>query len=70
MKKIIENSLAYATILKLNDEELPIVGKIFGLDGNSKILINKIIDKFNLEIVALTRGAEGSLLISKNDISE
>lgn len=70
MKKIIENSLAYATILKLNDEELPIVGNMFGLNGDDKTIIRKLIDKFDLEFVALTRGAEGSLLISKNDISE
>jgi len=69
-KQIIENSLAYATILKLNDEELPIVGNMFGLNGDDKTIIRKLIDKFNLEIVALTRGAKGSLLISKNDISE
>ncbi|RLD09637.1 MAG: carbohydrate kinase [Chlamydiae bacterium] len=68
--KIIEKSLAYATILKLNNEELPVVAEIFGLSGNNKDVIQKLIDKFNLELVALTRGANGSLLISKNEVSE
>ena len=69
-KEIIKNSLAYATILKLNDEELPIVGNMFELTGDDQTIIRKLIDKFDLEIVALTLGDNGSLLISKNDISE
>ena len=69
-KKIIENSLAYATILKLNDEELPVVGNMFGFAGSDKKMIQKLINEFDLELVALTRGNNGSMLVSQNEISE
>ena len=69
-KEIIEKSLAYASILKLNDEELPVVAQMFGFSGDEKKIISDIIQKFNLELVALTRGANGSLLVSKNELSE
>ncbi len=69
-KKIIENSLNKASVLKLNDDELPVVGEIFGLSGSDEKIIQKLIDRFELDLVALTRGANGSLLISKNEISE
>jgi len=69
-KHIIEISLDNSSVLKLNDEELPVVGKMFGLSGNNKDVIRKLIDKFDLTMVALTRGANGSLLISKNEITE
>ena len=70
-KEIIEKSIANATVLKLNDEELPVVAEMFELtsDDESKIA-RDLIQKFNLEMVALTRGANGSLLVSKNEISE
>jgi len=69
-KKIIENSLDKASVLKLNDDELPVVGGMFGLSGSDEKIIRKLIDKFELDLVALTRGPNGSLLISKNEVSE
>ena len=69
-KKIIESSLDKASVLKLNDDELLVVGNMFGLSGCDEKIIRKLIDKFELDLVALTRGPKGSLLISKNEISE
>ena len=69
-KIIIENSLNKASVLKLNDDELPVVGEMFGLSGSDEKIIQKLIDRFELDLVALTRGPNGSLLISKNEVSE
>ncbi|MCK5852412.1 carbohydrate kinase, partial [bacterium] len=69
-KKIIENSLDKASVLKLNDDELTVVGEMFGLSGSDEKIIQKLFNKFNLDLVALTRGANGSMLISKNEVSE
>ena len=69
-KKIIESSLDRASVLKLNDDELPIVGKMFGLSGRDERIIRKLINEFELDLVALTRGQNGSLLVSKKEISE
>ena len=69
-KKIIESSLDKASVLKLNDDELPIIGKMFELSGGDEKIIRKLIDEFKLDLVALTRGSNGSVLVSKNKVSE
>ncbi len=69
-KRIIKNSLDKASILKLNDDELPVVGEMFGLSGSDEKIIQKLIDRFELDLAALTRGGDGSMLISKNEILE
>jgi len=48
--------------LKLNDEELPIVADLLGIAGDEGERIASLIHIFSFEIVALTRGAEGSTL--------
>ena len=50
-------SLAMANILKLNDEELPILARICSLPPE-KLIAALLAD--NIELVALTRGAEGA----------
>lgn len=65
-KKLIEESLQLANVLKLSDEELPVLADFFKLDGDVPNQIKKIQTKFNLDLVAYTRGAEGSLLLNKS----
>jgi fructokinase len=62
---VIKTSLAHADVLKLNDQELPQVASMVGLversvDGQ----LAELIDRFSLKLIALTRGAEGSMLRS------
>lgn len=58
----IEQSLRLANVLKLNDSELPILAKIFGLTGSIRQQISLLSVRFDLRLVALTRGPSGSLL--------
>jgi len=58
----IEQSLRLANVLKLNDSELPILAKIFGLTGSIRQQISLLSERFDLRLVALTRGPSGSLL--------
>lgn len=66
---IILKSLKLANILKLNDDELPVLAELFGLHGNDDDLLKQLMQKFNLKLVALTKGAKGSLLLTGNEES-
>ena len=69
--EVIRDSLGLATVLKLNDEELPVVAAACGLaDGDSTAVAEKLIAAYGLHLVAVTRGAEGSLLVGDGQWSE
>lgn len=59
---VIERSLELASVLKLNDHELPQLAQMFGFAGSDRSQIEQLAQRFDLEVVALTRGAAGSLL--------
>ena len=61
---LIERSLHLANVLKLNDDELPILAEMFDLTGSAaqQHQIEQLALSFNLRVVALTRGQRGSLL--------
>lgn len=69
-KEQISTSLNFATILKINDDELPILAKYLDLKGSINDQIRNIMNKFDLNIVAYTKGELGSVLFSKESISE
>ena len=59
-------SLQLAHVLKLNDEELPIVAELLELSGNEESLIAAFWERYpSLHLVALTRGANGSTLFTR-----
>jgi fructokinase len=67
--EIIDNSLRLANCFKLNEDEFPVVAEIFSIDGDEESILNKLIKKFDLKIIALTKGSEGSILHTKNESS-
>jgi fructokinase len=69
-REIIESSLRLANVLKLNDAELPVLAKLFGATGNVKEQIQFFAKQFELRVVALTRGGDGSLLYRDGNWSE
>jgi fructokinase len=66
----IEHSLKLANVLKLNGSELPIVARMFGIEGSDRQVIEALTKRFSLNLVALTRGADGSLLYQGGRWSE
>lgn len=58
--QVILNALQAANVLKLNDEELPIVADVCGLHGDD--LPQQLGQRFQLQAVAVTRGSRGALL--------
>lgn len=67
-KEIIQDSLAMADILKINDEELDIVSELIGFAGSSTEKCHALISGFNLSLVILTKGAEGSDIVTMSEV--
>ncbi len=63
-------SLKLANVLKLNDQELPVLEPLFGLTGNPVAMLRQLVDRFGLRAVAFTRGSEGAILIRGEEVSE
>lgn len=68
-KELIELSLRYANILKLNEEELSIISKLLKIDGSEEDQLKFLLDTYHLQLIALTKGAHGSLLYSGLEVS-
>jgi len=66
----IRGALSLANVLKLNDEELPILGAMLGLSGDTPDMLQQLIDKFQLQLVAVTRGGDGSIMASPSEMVE
>jgi fructokinase len=66
---LIRDSLEFANILKLNDEELPVLSSSCGLSGSATSVMERLRERYNLHLVALTRGAKGAILLTENSLS-
>jgi fructokinase len=62
--ELIRRSVKLANVLKLNDEELPLVAGALGVTGNESSALRQIANRFKLRAVALTKGAMGSVLLA------
>lgn len=69
-REVIEQSLALANVLKVNDAELPRLAEWFGITGDVRAQIQQLASRFSLRAVALTRGGDGSLLFADGRWSE
>lgn len=61
-RDIIEWSLHTADVLKLNETELPLLADMFAFRGSSQDQMAQLIRRYNLRMIAFTRGIAGSLL--------
>ncbi len=64
---IIVDSLQIANVLKLNDEELPIVAAAAQVVPDPLSAMRALQEKFSLKMVALTCGAKGSHLLTEKE---
>nr|WP_281384371.1 carbohydrate kinase [Pelagicoccus albus] len=64
---LLEDSLKLANVLKLSDEELPVLADMFELEGSVQQQLAQLADRFSLRLVAYTRGPEGSLLYTPEE---
>mgnify|MGYP001136889657 CR=1 FL=1 len=65
-EEIITRLLSHSTILKLNGEEMAILAKMFGLKGGETAILDSLVNRFTLDLVALTKGEKGSRLFSRS----
>lgn len=65
-KQIVKQSMKIANILKLNEEELDIVADYTGIQGTEDEILKKLKDRYNLKLIALTKGEQGSKLVNNN----
>ncbi len=69
--EVISESLKLAKIVKLNNEELPVLMTLCGLQGGSEEdCARQLIEVYDLQMVCLTRGDRGSLLLTDTQIVE
>ena len=69
-KEVIQQSMRRCNILKINDEELVIIGRMFGypgLDIENKCWL--ILGKYDLDMLVLTCGTNGSYVFTPGQMS-
>jgi len=64
---IIRESLGRANILKLNEDELTVLQTMFGLEEKENKALKQLIEHFGLNLVALTKGENGALMVSADE---
>ncbi|WP_163337565.1 PfkB family carbohydrate kinase [Desulfopila sp. IMCC35008] len=69
-EEIIRTSLQLADVLKLNDDEIIVLAEMFDLRGDQEARMRLLVERFALRLGVLTRGEKGSLLVSKDEVSE
>jgi fructokinase len=68
-KEIIDRSLQYADVLKLNEDELPVLASMYSLKGNTENQLRFLMETFELKYIAFTMGHLGSTLIGRDEFS-
>jgi fructokinase len=69
-RRLIEESLEIANVLKLNGQELGVLAEMFQLAGSESRQLQQLSNRFNLLVVALTRGGSGSMLYQSGTWSD
>ena len=67
---LLEELLLKADILKLNDQELELLGSWYGTGGNVKDNIIAIKNRFDISLTVVTCGAEGAVLYDGQNFYE
>lgn len=64
---VLQSSIERATILKLNEDELPIVMQLVGFPEATSIEqhIAALLNSFRIKLIAVTFGSHGSLIVSR-----
>jgi len=66
---VLTESLEVANALKLNQEELPVVARLCGIKSAPPVAqLRALCERFGLRLAALTRGASGSLIVSRHGV--
>lgn len=70
-KEIIKKSLANTDALKINLDELKLINKLlFDERFSFEKTANEVLEKFNIELLAVTKGDEGTVLFSPSEANK
>lgn len=64
--EVVAESLGHADVLKLNDDELPVVAELLSLPSDEGPFLDAVLPQHGFRLVALTKGAAGSVLRSRD----
>lgn len=68
--KLLSDSLSICNILKINDEELEVVSRLFELKEETETeQVRELLSNYGLSVVILTRGSEGSFIFTPDSTS-
>ena len=69
-KEILEDSFRLCNILKINDEELVVVNRMFGYDGlDMRETCERIVKDYGLKMLVLTCGTNGSYVFTDDGLT-
>lgn len=69
--EMLARSLRLSNVVKLNAEELSAAGSMLSVRASGELeTARALLDRFKLRLVAVTRGAAGSLLVSRDEADE
>ena len=69
-KEILEDSFSLCNILKINDEELVVVNRMFGYDGlDMRQTCEKMVQDYKLKMLVLTCGTNGSYVFTDDGLT-
>lgn len=69
--EVIHKGLELARAAKMNDEELPVVAGMTGLESESEEdRARELLERYALDLVCVTRGARGALLVTEDAVSD
>lgn len=63
-------SLLFANVLKVNEEEWPEVVGACGIRGTESAAMQELVNRFSLRLIAITRGADGAVLWTPEQVIE
>lgn len=66
-RDILKEILEVTEILKLNEEEINEISGIFKIDGDMKLKMIRMSDKFNIPVICTTMGEKGAILFFNNN---
>jgi len=68
-RAVLHESLELAHVVKLNDQELPRIAELLSLGGSGeRDQAQRLLDRYGLRLVCVTRGEHGSLLVADGQI--
>jgi fructokinase len=68
-REIVESSMLLANVLKLSDEELPVLARLLSVSPDEDSFVDEMLRRYSLKLIALTKGKAGSVLYTPDRVS-